>query len=112
MQFPDLFRGEVWDVELIEPGDHPAVVMSISPMNARLGHCAVIFITGTTGPAHTHVPLDSTAGLTKHPESYANITDIHAVDRALLVERRGMLAPSDLRHIEELLGLYLGIGSA
>ncbi|MGY1838170.1 MULTISPECIES: type II toxin-antitoxin system PemK/MazF family toxin [unclassified Modestobacter] len=49
MTAPEPFRGQVWDVDF-EFGSHPAVVVSVNPMNSRLGHVAVIPITGTKGP--------------------------------------------------------------
>ncbi len=48
MSLPEPFRGEVWDVDLDDFGMHP-VVLSIKPAE-RLGHVAVIPVTGTSGP--------------------------------------------------------------
>ncbi len=62
MSLPEPFRGEVWDVDFDDFGLHPAVVLSINLLNTRLGHVAVIPVTGTRGPDQTHVPLDATRG--------------------------------------------------
>jgi len=53
----------VRDVDFDDFGMHPAVVLSINPLNAQLGHVAVIPVTGTRGPEQTHVPLTADAGL-------------------------------------------------
>lgn len=71
MRPPEPFRGEVWDVRLPALGEHPAVVLSVNLLNARLGHVAVIRITGTPGPGLTHVPLTAEAGLTRDDEACA-----------------------------------------
>lgn len=47
-------------------------MLSVNPLNVRLGHVAVVPITGTSGSALTHVPLTSEAGLTRYDESYAD----------------------------------------
>lgn len=56
----------VWDVKFDDVGRHPAIVLSINPLNGRLGHVAVIAVTGTRGPEQTHVPLTADAGLTRY----------------------------------------------
>ena len=47
MSLPEPFRGEVWDVDFDDFGLLPAVVMSINALNTRLGHVAVVPVTGT-----------------------------------------------------------------
>lgn len=107
MPLPEAMRGEVWDVDFIDFGEHPAVVLSATPLNARLGHVAVIPITGTRGPTGTHIPLTADAGLTKYAESYADVTSLQPVDRACLLTLRGRLALAELRGIESQLRTYL-----
>ena len=92
---PEPFRGEVWDVDVDDVGLHPAVVLSIDVLNARLGHVAVIPVTGTRGPDQTHVPLDADAVLTRYAESDADATGLQPVARSRLVERRGLLATTE-----------------
>ena len=70
MPTPEPLRGEIWDVRFPSFGEHPAVVLSINPLNSLLGHIAVIPVTGTAGPNSTHIPLGADAGLTRYDESY------------------------------------------
>lgn len=109
MPLPEPFRGEIWDVDFLEFDRHPAVVISVNALNRRLGHVAVIPVTGTTGPASTHIALDVDAGLTRYDRSYADITALQPVDRALLLRQRGRLAPSELDRLAEQLRTYLGL---
>jgi len=109
MPLPEPFRGEVWDVDFDEFGMHPAVVLSVNPLNARLGHVAVIPVTGTTGPDETHVPLTADAGLTRYDESYADVTALQPVARARLLTRRGLLTRDELDRLTRQLTVYLGI---
>jgi mRNA interferase MazF len=109
MPLPEPFRGEVWDVDFDEFGMHPAIVLSINPMNVRLGHVAVIPVTGTAGPEQTHVPLTADTGLTRYDESYADVTALQPVNRASLLKRRGLLTSSELDRITRQLTVYLGV---
>lgn len=109
MSLPEPFRGEVWDVDFDGFGLHPAVVLSINGLNARLGHVAVIPVTGTRGPDQTHVPLDGDAGLTRYAESYADVTGLQPVARTRLLERRGLLATRELNRLARQLTIYLGL---
>jgi mRNA interferase MazF len=105
----DPLRGEVWDVRFPSFGDHPAVILSINQLNTRLGHVAVVPITGTRGPALTHIPLGADAGLTRYDESYADITTVQPVAKGRCRHRRGLLAPSELKRLEDQLRVYLGL---
>lgn len=106
---PEPLRGEVWDVRFPAFGMHPAVVLSINLLNARLGHAAVIPITGTRGPEGTHVPLAAEAGLTQYPESYADVTSLQPAARSRFRRRRGLLASAEITHLEDRLRVYLGL---
>jgi len=105
----DPLRGEVWDVRFPSVGQHPAVILSINQLNARLGHVAVVPITGTPGPALTHIPLGTDAGLTRYDESYADITTAQPVAKTRCRHRRGLLATSELKRLEDQLRIYLGL---
>ena len=109
MPLPEPLRGEVWDVDFADFGEHPAVVLSVNALNVRLGHVAVLPITGTVGPDSTHIPLTSDAGLTRYAESYADVTAVQPVDRACLLALRGRLAAAELRHLERQVRTYLGL---
>lgn len=112
MSLPEPFRGEVWDVDFDDFGLHPAVVLSINLLNTRLGHVAVIPVTGTRGPDQTHVLLDGDAGLTRYAESFADVTGMQPVTRSRLLERRGLLARSELDRLARQLTIYLGLDPA
>ena len=109
MSLPEPLRGEVWDVAFPGFGVHPAVVLSVNALNTRLGHVVVLPITGTSGPALTHIPLNADAGLTRYDESYVDITAVQAVARGRCRRRRGLLATSEMVRIEGQLRVYLGL---
>lgn len=109
MAIAEPFRGEVWDVRFPSFGEHPAVVLSINTLHSRLGHIAVIPVTGTPGPALTHLPLTADVGLTWCDESYADITGLQSVARGRLLRRRGLLTRGELGHIENGIRTYLGL---
>lgn len=109
MALPEPFRGEVWDVRFPAFGEHPAVVLSVNPLNLRLGHVAVIPITGTAGPELTQIPLTADAGLTRYDESYADITGLQPVARGRCLRRRGLLTLRELARLEDQIRTYLGL---
>lgn len=109
MSLPEPFRGEVWDIDFDEFGMHPAVVLSVNPLNARLGHVAVIPVTGSRGPEQTHVPLTAEAGPTRYEESYADITALQPVARSQLLARRGRLTRAELDRLGQQVSVYLGL---
>ena len=109
MALPEPLRGEVWDVAFPGSGVHPAVVLSINALNTRLGHVVVLPVTGTTGPSLTHIPLGSDAALTRYDESYVDITGVRAVARGRCRRRRGLLAPSEMVHIDGQLRVCPGL---
>ncbi len=102
-------RGEVWDVRFPVVGEHPAAVLSVNPLNRRLGHVAVVPITGTPGPELTHVPLTAEAGLTRYDESYADITGLQPAARGRFLRRRGLLTRTELVRLEDQIRIYLGL---
>jgi mRNA interferase MazF len=106
---PEPVRGEVWDVRFPGFGEHPAIVLSVNPLNVRLNHVAVIPITGTPGPESTHVTLTRDAGLTRYDESYADITGLQPAARGRCRRRRGLLTNSELANVEERLRVHLGL---
>lgn len=109
MSRPEPFRGEVWDVRFPAFGEHPAVVLSVNALNVRLGHVAVIPITGTPGPELTHVPLTAEAGLTRYDESYADITGLQPTARGRMLRRSGLLTQGELMRLEDQVRTYLGL---
>lgn len=108
MTAPEPFRGQIWDVSF-DFGSHPAVVMSVNSLNNRLGHVAVIPITGTPGPSGTHIPLDADAGLTLYGQSFADVTSLRPVARTSLRKQRGLLGQTEIARIDTQLRTYLGL---
>lgn len=102
-------RDEVWDVHLPIVGEHPAVILTINPLITRLSSVTVAVITGTAGPAPTHIPLDAETGLTRYDVSYVNATDLRSVDQGRLKKRRGRLHPAELQRLESAVRTYLGL---
>lgn len=78
-------------------------------MIGRLGSVTIAVVTGTRGPAPTHIPVDAEAGLTRYDVSFVNATDLHTVDQRRLRRRRGRLHPAELRRLEAALRTYLGL---
>ena len=109
MSLPEPFRGEVWDVDFPDFGMHPSVVLSINVLNTRLGHVAVIPVTGTRGPEQTHVPLTADAGLTRYDESYADVTALQPVARSRRLRRRGLLTRTEVDRLGRQVATYLGL---
>jgi mRNA interferase MazF len=105
----DPLRGDVWDAHLPRAGEHPVVVLTINVLIPRLSAVTVTVITGTEGPALTHIALDRDSGLTGYDVSYANATDLHTIDKSRLHHRRGRLNPDELATLEEAVRLYLGL---
>ncbi len=106
---PPPFRGDVWDVSFPRIGSHPAVALTTNALRGRLSSVTVVLITGTQGPTTTHVELGPSAGLTKYPVSYANVTDLHTVPVASCRTFRGRLAPREMELLEDSLALVLGL---
>ena len=102
-------RGEVWDAGVRGAGIHPFVILTVNPMNARLGAVTAVLVTGTAGPEHTHIPLGAEAGLTDYPESYANATDLHTIPKPRLHHHRGRLAGAEMGSLERAVRTYLGL---
>jgi mRNA interferase MazF len=103
-------RGEVWVCALPGPaGPHPAVILTANRIAAPLSAVTVALITGTAGPATTHVAVGHEAGLRKYAESFVNCTDVHTVGKQRLRRRLGLLAPAELRRVEDTLRLALGL---
>lgn len=103
------FRGEVWEVRFPAFGTHPAIVFSVNALNRRLGHVAVVPITGASGPETTHIPLTADAGLTRYDEPYVDVTGLQPVACGRLLRRRGLLTLGELARVEEQIRTYLGL---
>ncbi|MEU8468760.1 type II toxin-antitoxin system PemK/MazF family toxin [Streptomyces sp. NPDC029006] len=103
-------RGEVWGCALPSPiGPHPVVVLTVNRVAEPLSALTVAVITGTPGPTSTHVPVGADCRVTRYDDSYVNCTDLHTVDRPRLRRRLGLLAPSEMRRVEECVRVILGL---
>jgi mRNA interferase MazF len=85
------------------------VVLTVNRIAEPLYAVTVALVTGTAGPSVTHVPVGPESGLTKHDESYVNCADLHTVAKLRLRRRLGLLAPVELRRVEEVIRLILGL---
>ncbi|WP_203833243.1 type II toxin-antitoxin system PemK/MazF family toxin [Actinoplanes regularis] len=102
-------RGEVWGCALPRVGPHPVVVLTVNRIAEPLSAVTVALVTGTAGPASTHVRVGPEAGVTKYDESFVNCADIHTVDKPSLRRRLGRLAPVEMRKVETNLRAVLGL---
>jgi mRNA interferase MazF len=103
-------RGEVWDAQFPRGiGAHPVVVLTVNAVGQHLSALTVAVVTGTEGPASTHVRLDRDAGLTGHDVSYVNATDLHTLPKGKLRKQRGRLNQGELAAVEEAVRIYLGL---
>lgn len=84
-------------------------MLSVNPLNVRLGHVAVVPVTGSRGPELTHVTLTADAGLTRYEEPYADITGVQPAARGRFRHRRGLLTGGELMRLEDGLRVYLGL---
>ena len=84
-------------------------MLSINPLNTRLGHVAVVPVTGTRGPEQSHVPVTADAGLTRFDESYADITALQPVARSRLLMRRGLLSRAEMDRLGGQIATDLGL---
>ena len=105
----DPLRGEVWEVQFPRIGAHPAVVLTVSALVPKLSAVTVALVTGTEGPAVTHVRLGQESRLTGYDVSYANATDLHTLPKAKLRRRRGLLHPAEMMRLERAVRAYLGL---
>ncbi|MFJ8503342.1 type II toxin-antitoxin system PemK/MazF family toxin [Streptomyces avermitilis] len=103
-------RGEVWGCVLPSPiGAHPVVILTVNRIAETLSAVTVAVVTGTSGPAATHVPIGPECGVTKYDESYVNCTDLHTIDKSRLRKRLGLLDPAEMKHVEERIRVILGL---
>lgn len=103
-------RGEVWDVHLPPPiGNHPVVVVMSNALIPRVSAISAVVITGTNGPAATHVALDSDAGLTRYPMSWANAASVQAVPKSHFRKQRGRLSADELAQLDQALRATLAL---
>ncbi|MGQ0575514.1 MAG: type II toxin-antitoxin system PemK/MazF family toxin [Pseudonocardia sp.] len=110
-------RGEVWWVDFGEPAGsapgyrRPALLVSSDRFNrSRIATVVVAAVTSNTrladAPGNVGLP-EGCAGLPK--ASVVNVSQVLAIDRALLGARIGALDPPQLRAVDRGLRLALGL---
>lgn len=105
-----MFRGDVWDVRFPSPvGPRPALVLTTNVLLPRLGGVTVAEVTGTEGPATTHLDVPPEVGPTGRERSWVNVTALHTVPKEKLRRYRGRLAPADMARVEEAARRYLDL---
>jgi mRNA interferase MazF len=82
---------------------------TVNAVGQHLSALTVAVITGTEGPAPTHVRLDRDAGLTGHNVSYVNVADLHTLPKAKLRKQRGTLNRAELAKVEDAVRIYPGL---
>ncbi|MGH3519480.1 MAG: type II toxin-antitoxin system PemK/MazF family toxin [Haloechinothrix sp.] len=103
-----MFRGDLWDVQFPQPiGFRSCVVLTVNALIPRLGAVTVAEVTGTEGPASTHIEISGESGLTGRDRFFINATALHTIPKGKLRRRRGRLAPPELDHLASALRLYL-----
>ncbi len=110
-------RGEIWWADLGPPlGSgpgyrHPVVVVSTDVFNdSRISTVVVSVVTSNLrlvgAPGNVHVTPRET-GLPK--ASVVNVSQVLTVDKGVMMERLGFLAPDRLRDVEDGLRSVLGL---
>lgn len=112
----DIAQGEVWWADLPEPAGsgpgfrRPVVVVQGNHLNrSRVATAVCVSLSSNTiwagAPGNTLLPAKAT-GLPR--DSVANVSQIIALDRSLLTERVGRLAPKQLAQILHGIDVVLG----
>jgi mRNA interferase MazF len=83
------------------------VVLTADRIAQPLGSVTVAAVTGSAGPAVTHVPVGPDSGLKKYAESYVNATDLHTVSKPQLRRRLGLLSSGEIRVVEDCVRMVL-----
>lgn len=105
-----MFRGDVWDVQFPAPiGPRPCLLLTTDVLIPRLGAVTVAEITGTEGPASTHIEVGAEVGLTVRSRSWVNITGLHTVPKGKLRRHRGRLGPVELMRVATAIVDYLDL---
>lgn len=105
-----MFRGDIWDIQVPQPiGSRPCVVLTTNVLISRLGSVTVAEVTGTEGPASTHIELDPADGLTGGDRSWVNVTSLHTVAKGKLRRHRGRVSGAELSRIGAAVRLFLDV---
>ncbi len=105
-------RGEIWWVELSEPGyKRPVVIIQADSFNlSKINTIICVVITSNLklneAPGNILLP-SKTTGLSK--DSVINISQIITIDKSMLVEKIGELTSKQLNKLNESLKIVLDI---
>jgi mRNA interferase MazF len=110
-----IWRGEVYDVDLGQPVGHepafrrPAVVVSVDILNNGPGRLVVVVpVTSTPYGLRSHVEVETGRSGLEH-SSYARCDQLCVISTDRLSTRRGMVAPDQLRAIDQALRFVLDL---
>jgi len=110
-----IWRGEVYDVDLGQPIGHepafrrPAVVVSVDLLNNGPGMLVVVVpVTTAAYGLRSHVEVEPGRSGLGHT-SYARCDQLRVISTDRLSSRRGMVAPEQLRAIDQALRFVLDL---
>lgn len=110
-----MWRGEVYDVDLGQPVGHepafrrPAIVVSVDIVNNGPGRLVVVIpVTSAAYGLRSHVEVEPRRSGLSHI-SYARCDQIRVISTERLSTRRGIVAPDELRSIDQALRFVLDL---
>lgn len=110
-----IWRGEVYDVDLGQPVGHepafrrPAVVVSVDMLNNGPGQLVMVVpIASADYGLRSHVEVEPGSSGLGHT-SYARCDQLRVISTARLASRRGMIAPDQMRAIDQALRFVLDL---
>ncbi len=110
-----IWRGEVYDVDLGQPIGHepafrrPAVVVSVDLLNNGPGGLVVVVpVTTAAYGLRSHVEVEPGRSGLGHT-SYARCDQLRVISTDRLSSRRGMVAPEQLRAVDQALRFVLDL---
>lgn len=110
-----IWRGEVYDVDLGQPIGHepavrrPAVVVSVDILNNSPGQLVMVVpMTSAAYGLRSHVEVEPGSSGLGHT-SHARCDQLRVISTARLSTRRGVIAPDQMRAIDQALRFVLDL---
>lgn len=110
-----IWRGDIYDVDLGQPVGHepafrrPAAVVSVDLLNNSPGQLVMVVpVTSTAYGLRSHVELEPGSSGLGHT-SYARCDQLRVISTARLSSRRGVVAPDQMREIDQALRFVLDL---
>ncbi len=100
-------RGDVFDADVAEAGQHPVVVVSRQTAIPVRSNVTVVLVTSVLRGHRAEVPLGPEQGLER--DYVANCDEIHTLRKARLTRRRGSVGFEQMRAIDDGIRLSLGL---